>query len=322
MFDVAIMGLGSWGRRIVESVQGKSGSIRFTVAVTRTPSRIEEFAAGHGIRVSDDPAAVLGDPAVAGVVVCGPAGLHAAHAMAALEAGKHVLVIKPLALRRADAEALSQVAESRGVILAMGYDRCFLPAIDELRRRVGNGDLGRILHAEGNFCVNRFAGMTAGTWKSDGAQTPPGSLADHMLYTMIELIGPVAELHVQALRQVVELDIADTSSVMLRFSSGASGLLTAIGVTPNFHRLHVFGTDGWAEIRDNTRFEYRPLDGESTVIEFPAFDALKCELESFAAAAAGEATFPVSPQDAVYGVAALEAMARSAATGGPVKLQP
>ncbi len=107
---------------------------------------------------------------------------------------------------------------------------------------------------------------------------------------------------------------------MLRFAGGASGLLTAIGVTPNFHRLHLFGTEGWAEIRAKTRFEYQPLEGDSIVTEFAAFDVLKCELETFAAAAAGEAVFPVSPDDAVAGAAALEAMGKSAASGKPVTL--
>ena len=204
------------------------------------------------------------------------------------------------------------------MVLTMGYDRCFLPAVDELRRRVGAGDLGRILHAEGNFCVNRYANMKPGNWKSDASQVPPGGMADHMLYTMIELMGPVAEVAVQELRQVIELDIADTASVMLRFAGGASGLLTVIGVTPDFNRLHLFGSAGWAEIRGNTHFELKPQDGDGVVTDYPKFDALKCELESFAAAAAGEAVYPVSPSDAVHGVAALEAMFKSGASGKPV----
>ena len=320
MLDVAIVGLGAWGRRLVTAVQGASEAIRFTAAATRTRSKIEEFCAGHDIRIEDGLGGVLGDPSIGGVVVAGPAGLHAEHALAALQAGKHVLVIKPMALSRTDAEELRDEAAANGVLLAMGYDRCFNPALDELRRRVRAGELGRILHAEGDFCVSRFLGLEAGDWKTDAAQVQPGSLADHMLYAMIELIGPVEELHAQGLRQVIEVDIADTAAVMLRFAGGASGLLTAIGVTPDFQRLHLFGTDGWAEIRDNRRFEFKPIKGDSTVIDFPAFDALKCQLETFAAAVAGETAFPVTPDHAVAGVAALEAMAKSAASGQPVKL--
>ena len=320
MFNVAIVGFGAWGRRLVSAVQGKSDRIRFTAAMTRTPSRVREFATGHGIALRDNLTELLADRSIGGVVVSGPAGIHAEHAMAAIEAGKHVLVIKPLALRRAEAEALSATAKAKGVLLAMGYDRCFTPAVDELRRRVNAGDLGRILHAEGNFCVDRYIGLTPDDWKADIYRAMPGGLADHMLYTMIELIGPVKELYVRGLRQVMTLDVADTVSVSLLFEGGASGLLTAIGVTPTFERLHFFGSKGWAEIRGGNRFEFRPLEGDGSVIDFKPFDALKKELEVFAAAAFGEATFPVSPANAVAGVAALEAMAKSNASGKPVTL--
>jgi predicted dehydrogenase len=232
-----------------------------------------------------------------------------------LEAGKHAMIIKPLALYREDAEQLRLAAEDRNLVLALGYDRCFLPAVDELRNCVTAGDLGRIVHAEGNFCVDRFYSLTEGDWKSFDANSQPGSLADHMLYTMIELIGPVESLFVRAAHVAAPVDVSDTAAVSMRFASGASGSLTAIGVTPIYQRLHLFGTEGWAEIRNNRRFEFRPLKGEGRVIEFPAFDALKCQLERFAAAITGETAFPVSPEDAVAGVAALEAMGRSALSG-------
>lgn len=315
MIDLAIAGLGGWGKNLVKSVQGKSGTVRFAAAATRTPAKVADFCREHDIRLSDDLSSVLGDPDIDAVVVAGPAQLHAEVAMAALEANKHVMVIKPLALFKKDAEALRRTAEDRGLVLAMGYDRCFVPAADELRKRVASGDLGKIIHAEGNFCVDRYFGLPEGDWKSSDENSQPGSLADHMLYMMIELMGPVETLSVQASRMAAPVDISDTASVSMTFASGASGSLTAIGVTPVFQRLHLFGTDGWAEIRNNRRFEYVPIKGEGEVIEFPVFDALNAQLERFAAAIAGERVFPVSPEQAVAGVAALEAMGRSAKSG-------
>ena len=320
MFNLAIMGLGAWGRRLIDSVQENSQAVGFKRAVTRTPAKAAEFAAGHGIDLGDDYRAILDDPAIGGVVVCSPAHVHVEQTLAAIDAGKHVLVIKPLAVRRADAEAIYQAADGKGVFVGMGYERCFLPAVDELRRRVKAGALGRIVHAEGNYCVGRYHNMTRDNWKTDAQVVPPGAFADHMLYPMIELIGPVEELTANGAHMATDLDVCDTSSVTLRFAGGAGGLLCAIGVTPTFARLHFFGSAGWAEIRGASRFEFAPLDGEREVIEFPAFDTLKCQLESFAAAALGEAEFPVSPQNAIDGVAAVEAMARSAASGAPVRL--
>jgi len=315
MINLGIAGLGGWGKNLVNAVQGKSDAVRFTAAATRTPAKVVDFCRDHDIRLAGDLSIVLEDPAIDGVVVAGPAQLHAEVALAALEAGKHVMVIKPLALFRMDAEGLHRAAADRNLVLAMGHDRCFLPAVDELRKRVKAGEFGRIVHAEGDFCVDRYFSLPEGDWKSDDANSQPGSLADHMLYTMIELVGPVDSLFVQAAHVAAPVDMSDTVTVSMRFASGASGSLTAIGITPVFQRLHLFGTEGWAEIRNNRRFEFRPLKGEATVIEFPAFDALKCQLESFAAAIRGDAAFPVSPEDAVAGVAALEAMGRSAKSG-------
>lgn len=315
MINLGIAGLGGWGKKLVKAVQGKSDAVRFAAAATRTPAKVAEFCREQDLRLDDDLSIVLEDPAIDGVVVAGPAQLHAEVALAVLEAGKHAMVIKPLALFRKDAEGVRRAAEDRGLVLAMGHDRCFLPAVDDLRKCVKAGNLGRILHAEGDFCVDRYFGLSEGDWKSIDSNSQPGSLADHMLYTMIELVGPVDRLFVQAAHLAAPVPMSDTASVSMRFASGASGSLAAIGVTPVFQRLHLFGTDGWAEIRNNRRFEFRPLKGEGTVIEFPAFDALTCQLERFAAAITGEAPFPVSPDDAVAGVAALEAMGRSALSG-------
>lgn len=320
MFNIAILGLGSWGRRLVDSVQGSSDAVRFTAAATRTPSKVADYCRDRDIQLTDDVDVVLDDQAVDGVVVASPAHLHAEFGLRALAAGKHLMVIKPMAQRRADAEALRDAAAKAGRVLAMGHDRCFLPAIAELRRRHAAGELGRIVHAEGDFCVDRYFGIDPGDWKIGVNRSPPGSLADHMLYTMIELMGPVETVSSQALHLAASADIADTTAVTLRFAGGASGALTAIGVTPRYERLHIFGTDGWVEIRQGRRFEFAPLKGEGEVIEFPASNLLKAQLEAFAAAAQGEAPYPVTPADAVAGVAVLEAMGQSADSGRPVRI--
>jgi len=318
MMNLGILGLGAWGRHMVNAVQGKSESARFVAGFNRTPSKVADFAAERGLRLSGDVAGVLADPEVEGVVVAGPAALHAPQAMQAVEADKHALVVKPLALTRADAEALCAAAKAKGVTVAMGYDRCFAPNLHALRARVSAGDLGDIVHAEGDFCVDRYFGFDRDDWKASTAHVHPGALADHMLYGMIELLGPVEQVYVRALRQATDLDAADTATTSLRFVSGASGLLTAIGVTANFHRLHFFGTKGWAELRGNRLITFQPVNGEAEVQELPANDPVRDEIEAFVAAARGEKPFPVTPEAAIAGVAALECMGRSAAQGGAV----
>ena len=302
MFDLAIVGLGAWGRQLVTSVQGKSDTIRFVSASARSPSKISPFCEEHGLRIGD-----VYD-GVDGVVVAGHAASHATDALDVVNAGKPVLVIKPLATTIADAEALYTAAAEKGVLAAMGYDRCFAPAMDALRRRVKNGDLGRVFHASGDFSVDRMLTFDADAWKADPVINPPGSLADHMMYMMIELIGPVSELSVDATTQVVPHDFADTASVTLRFDTGATGTLTAIGAAPNFNRLHFYGEKGWAEVRGTNSLEFQPLGGELVVEEFDPVDMLRVQLETFAAAAQGQTDWPVPPADGLNGVKALVAM--------------
>jgi predicted dehydrogenase len=314
VFKLGIVGLGAWGKRLVNSVHDKSDSVRFVAAATRTPAKVADFAAERGIEVADNADAIYDK--VDGIVVAGHAALHGADASAAAEAGKPVLVIKPLATTGADAEKLYAAAEAKGVLVAMGYDRCFAPAMDRLRELVRGGDLGRVFHASGDFIVDRMLTFDADAWKADPETNPPGSLADHMMYMMIELMSPVAALSVNATTQVVKHGFSDCASVTLRFAGGETGTLTAIGVAPNFNRLHFYGDKGWAEVRGTERIEYQMLGGELVVEEFDAVDMCRKQLELFAASAQGKADWPIPPADAINGVAALEAMLISSRDGG------
>lgn len=320
MFNLAIIGAGAWGKKMIGSVQDASDTVRFTKAVTRTPSKVEDFAAKNNIALSDDYQTILGDDSIDGVIVASPAHHHVDQAMAAIEAGKHVQVIKPLALTKSDAESLYAAADKNNVFLAVAYERCFLPAADEFRRRVNSGMLGQILHAEGAYCVDRYLSMTRDDWKSDITAAPPGALADHILYMMIELIGPVTELEARGKHLATDLSAADTSTVTMTLAGGASASLTAIGATRGFARLHFFGTEGWIELRDASHLEIAPLGGDKEAIDFPAFDTLREQLESFAAAALGQADYRIPRDNAIAGVAAVEAMGRSVESNGPITL--
>ena len=320
MLKVGIVGLGGWGKRLVDSVQGKSDKIAFATAVTRHPDKIKPFCDKHGMTATKDLAAMLADTSIDAVVSAGPAGLHASHALSAIKAGKHALVIKPYAVHRAEAEELRDAAKKAGRLAVLGYNRCFMPPVVELRKRVAAGALGTLLHAEGNFCVYRYHDLDPSDWKSDRDQVPAGSLADHMLYGLIETLGPVAEVHALAATHVAPVPVADTTAVLLRFRNGTSGLLTAIGMTAEDYRLQVFGSKGWIELRGTGQFKFQPLEGKAEVIDFPKFDAERAEMEAFADAVTGKAPFPFSVDNAVHSAVVIEAMDQSAKAGKPVTL--
>jgi len=121
MINAAIVGLGWWGKTLVESVQGTSGDIQFVAGATRTKSpETLAFAEAQRFRLADNYAALLADPKVDAVVLATPHSLHAQELAAAAAAGKHVFCEKPFALTKADAEASAEAARKAGITLGLG----------------------------------------------------------------------------------------------------------------------------------------------------------------------------------------------------------
>lgn len=312
MLNIAIVGLGHFGQRLVGAVNGHSHKVRFTMALAPRHDRVRDFAAANHLVLTSDYASVLANPTIAGIVSCGPAHLHAAHSLQALNAGKPVLGVKPLALSGADAQALKAAAAQRKLVLALGYDRCFMPNVARLREELQAGSLGELLHAEGDFCVHRYHRFKHGEWKGDPLSSPPGGLADHMLYLTIEALGAVAQVHAMSRFDVTDNGLADSTAVLMRMQNGASASLTAIGATQKYHRFQVFGTKGWAELRGANSFRLETTDGRKVDETLPGADPELLEVEAFADAIAGRKPFPVAQDQAVHAVAVLEAIAQSA----------
>lgn len=325
MLNAAVVGLGHWGRRLVLAVQGKSERIRFVAAVTRTPARAAGFAREQGLALHAELAGALADPAIGAVVIASPHSMHPAHVVQAANAGKHVYVEKPLALERAGAAEAVRACASRGVVLAVGFNRRFRPAVQELQRLAREGALGTVLHLEGAFSGPALAppGET-GAWRTLRAENPGGAMTGrgiHVADLMISIAGPVASVYGFSERRVLEVDMDDTTSCIVRFRAGQTGTLSSLRSTANFWRLHVFGSKGWAEVRGERQLTTCALGGVPQTRDYGDTDTLRAALECFADATQGRARYPVTPEEAVNGAALLEALVRSASAGAPVTIE-
>jgi len=100
MIRAAIVGIGHWGRTLVNAVQGNSDKLRFTAGHTRTAARAEAFCAEKGIALYDSLDAILADPAIDAVYFATPHSEHGGHVERAAAAGKHVFMEKPFTLDR------------------------------------------------------------------------------------------------------------------------------------------------------------------------------------------------------------------------------
>src|SRR5579859_2830062 len=120
----AIVGLGRWGQRLVNSIEG-SDKIRIVAGVTRRVERAQAFAEAKGFPLGADYDAVLADPAIDAVILATPHSLHAYQVVQAAAAGKQIFCDKPFTLDRASAKRAVAAAEAAGVTLAVGFNRRF-----------------------------------------------------------------------------------------------------------------------------------------------------------------------------------------------------
>ncbi len=321
MLDVAIAGLGRWGQVLVDSVHGRNDAgLRFVAGCTGRPERAADYAAARGIDLLPGLEAVLADPRIAAVVLATPHAQHAAQVIAAAAAGKHVFVEKPFALRRADAVAAVEACAAAGVVLALGHNRRFLPAVAAMKTMLAEGALGTVLHAEGHFSGPGAGAYTSGMWRADRAESPLGGMGGmgiHMVDMLIHLLGPIAEVDCRSHARALTNGLDDTTAALFTFAEGATANFATLALAPRHWRVTVFGTEGILELNGHEDLRFTPREGQGWSRQFERVDIEAAELAAFATSVAGGAAYPLPVAEAVHGVAVFEAMIHSAASGGP-----
>jgi predicted dehydrogenase len=320
MIDAAIIGLGRWGKAIVTAVQGKSKRLRFVRGVSLEPEAVREFAAAHKFALSTDFAKAISDPPVRAVVLATPHSLHVEQIIAVAKLGKPVWCEKPLALTRPEAARAIAAVREAGVVFGLGNNKRCFPAMVELKRLVAAGEIGEVLHVEGHFC-NEHSTRVAGGWRDDPAEAPGGGMTGaglHVLDAFVNLAGPVKSVDARLYVRKPPPDPRDAVAVLLEFASGATGLMGTVRAAPMYWRIHVFGTNGWAQSLGETSLTVARLGAAPQTQEFPAADSLAILLEAFAEAIEGGPPFPVATSAMLDTVTAFEAVIASIASGGPV----
>ena len=324
MLKAAIYGMGRWGNRLIESVQA-SDKIRFVKGISRNPEKHGELAKKAGISAVVSYADALKDPQIDAVVLATPHSLHHEQIVAAAKAGKHVFCEKPVTLTRASAEAAVAACRAAGVTLGIGFNRRYVPAYVEMMRRIKAGEIGDVLHIEGQHSGPTGYRLKAGNWRSTRAEAPAGGMTArgiHTLDSMINIAGPVTSVYAFSDKRKLpaDIDMDDTTSMLLKFAGGVTGYLGTVFLTAELWRVHVFGTKGWLEMRGDADLVACGLEGKPERVPLQATDREQATLEAFADAVAAKQPFMVPAEHAINGIATLEAIVASAASGGPVRI--
>lgn len=323
MINTAIVGMGGWGRTLVEAVQGKSDRLRFVRGVTKEPEEVADFADTHRIRVSTEYDDVLKDPEIEAVALATPHTLHADQIVQAAEAGKQVFAEKPFTLNLADAERAVAACQRAGVVLGVGQKRRWWQPIVEIKRMIDDGELGTVMQVEGNYSHDWLAEAADGTWRTDPVEAPAGGMTGmgiHLVDAYILMLGSITEVRAYCVDRVLNRAAGDTVAVLLKFECGAVGYVGTTLKTPFVWRMQVFGSDGWAETQGENDLTVRLRGQKPETRNFGDFDAVRAELEAFADAIGGRAPFPIPAEHILHNVAAMEAIFKSAAADATVRV--
>ena len=329
---VGLLGLGNSGWHYhADAVLSRSPGFALAAVCAREEGRARAAAARFGGTPTTDWRRVLDDPAVELVVVALPHHLHREVAVAAAQAGKHVLVEKPMATTAADADAMTAAAQRAGVLLAVHQQRRWEPDFAVLQDLVARGAVG----------VPRLVEVTrshAGRYRTAGADAPHAGdavlpwaherasgggvswvIGPHPVDHLLQLAGSPAT-HVAGRTTTTTGDeVEDHLGMDVRFASGLLGRVEVHrrpGVA--LPRFTVFGTTGTAVARTGTQVEVHSFDGEPWVVDdLPAPGRHGEEVYAgLHAAIRSGAPLPVTAAQGREVVALLETALASAARGG------
>jgi len=182
---VGLIGYGLGGRAFHAPFVRTTPGMTLNAVVSRDPAKVH--ADLPGMAVVPDVDALLAQPDIDLVVVSSPDELHAEHALAALAAGKHVLVDKPFATNLADARAIADAGEAAGRIVTVFQNRRWDADFLTLRRLIADGALGEVVQFESHF--DRWRPTPPTTWKEARAGGSWQDLGPHLVDQALQLFG-------------------------------------------------------------------------------------------------------------------------------------
>jgi UDP-N-acetyl-2-amino-2-deoxyglucuronate dehydrogenase len=224
---VALVGCGRISRNHFDAIRKVDGLTLVAVADTDL-ARAKEMGAAQGVPAFGSLEEMLKSVPSDLAVICTPSGLHPSHGILAARAGRHVLTEKPMAISLDAADQLVQACDAAGVNLFVVKQNRLNPPIQLLRRAVDKGRFGRIYMANVTVRWTRpqeyyDAEPWRGTWEFDGGAMM--NQASHYVDLMQWLMGPVESLMAKTATQARRIEAEDSGVAVLKFRSGALGVL-------------------------------------------------------------------------------------------------
>lgn len=288
---VGLIGAGAIAGSHITPVQQYPDAEVVAVADT-SKARRDECAKTFGLdRTYAKAEDLIADPDIGAVMVALPNFLHAPVSLAALEAGKHVLLDKPFALDAKEAKQVVAMAKRKRRVFMLGMNQRYRPESQTIRALVERGEFGDIYHAQA-YWLRRTGCPRFGTWFGDKKRAGGGALLDigvHMLDLCLYLMGNWKPVAVSGAvytnfgnRKLGEggwgksdrgkhvFNVDDFGTALIKFKDGATVALNASWArhaeTPNENDVELFGTEAGASAWQGKVFRYGKKAGEYEVV--------------------------------------------------------
>ena len=322
---LGVIGVGVVGKAHIKRLQSEASPAQLVAIADASAEAAESVGSDLGAPVAPSVADLLAREDVDAVIIAIPSGLHADVTIAALEAGKHVLLEKPIDVTVDAADRIIAAERASGKTVSVVSQRRFAPENQFLHEAIRSGKLGRPTAASIEIALWRSqeyydSGEWRGTWALDGG----GALMNqgvHLVDLALWLLGDVEEVYAHSgLLAHERIEVEDTITITARFTSGA--MLTFLATTTAYGnlplRVAVMG-DGGAAVTLSEKFTHLVTRDEAEIPEFEPVDQQLAQLTDFVTAVSTGTAPLVRSHEARAAVAFIEAAYASARTGQPVR---
>ncbi|MCA1406741.1 Gfo/Idh/MocA family oxidoreductase [Ensifer sp. IC3342] len=284
---IGLIGLGMAAAPHAKSLLDLKDRVEVAAAFSPTPARRKTFSETYSFGTCDAAETIFRDPSIAAVMVLTPPNTHLELVRRASEAGKHVLLEKPLEITQERAEALVETAERARIKLGIVLQHRFRPVSEALAKLINEGRLGEIVSASARLHNWRPQSYYDQPGRGTRARDGGGVLltqAIHTLDLLVSLAGLPEEVRAYAATSKVHrMEIEDLAMAAIGFANGAIGTVSATTCAyPGYpDEIDIIGTRGMAR-----------LGGQSLVASFHDGTELSLEDEAAGGAGADPMAFP------------------------------
>ncbi len=304
--SIGVLGASSFALNHTARAIHEAEGVRFAALATSSPAKAEPFAAfAPDLRVHGEYEALLADPEVDAVYIPLPNHLHVEWTLKALEAGKHVLCEKPIALRAEEIETLIEARDRTGLVAAEAYMIVHHPQWHMVRRLIDEGAIGRLRHVD---AVQTFDIGEGGDNIRDRAEYGGGSLRDVGVYTFGGMRFAARAEPVEAAlrtRRRDGVDIWAQAVGTMRYREGEFSFSSVTATHLPLRQETVFtGEDGLIRLTApcnagvSSEAQVHVVRGAATIVEaFPTVRQYVLEMAAFGRAVRGEEPFGWTLED-------------------------